>query len=80
MSNETPIKTKTHANLSEMLLKAGIADSRVPDLRRALIDVHKAYCDLDPWGRSDFKHLCGDRKFHEVLAMIASVEDLNTDL
>ena len=38
MSNVTPIKTKTHANLSEMLLKAGIADSRVPDLRRALID------------------------------------------
>ena len=52
----------------------------MPDLRRALIDVHKAYCDLDPWGRKDFKKLCGDRKFHEVLALIASVEDLNTDL
>ena len=74
------IKTKTHANGSVMLVEAGISESRAPDLRNALISAHKAYCALDPWGRKDFKKLCGDRKFHEVLALIASVEDLNTDL
>ena len=80
MSNITSIKVKTHANSAELLAEAGIADSRVHELRNALIATHKAYCALDPWGRNDFKKLCGDRKFHEVLVLIASVEDLNTDL
>ncbi len=74
------VKSKTHANSAVMLVEAGISESRAPDLRNALISAHKAYCALDPWGRKDFKKLCGDRKFHEVLALIASVEDLNTDL
>jgi len=74
------VKSKTHANCSAMLVEAGIAESRAPDLRNALISAHKAYCALDPWGRRDFKKLCGGRKFHEVLALIAAVEDLNTDL
>ena len=37
MSNVTSIKTKTHANSAELLAEAGIADSRVHELRNALI-------------------------------------------
>ena len=90
------IPQNTMQTCTDMLVEAGVidsklgaADSKLTNLRDALVRIHWAYCDLDSPSRENFKRLCGDRKFHEVLAMIASAEytpmlrdkhNLNNDL
>tara|TARA_R100001015_G_C4478233_1_gene59589 strand:+ start:274 stop:531 length:258 start_codon:yes stop_codon:yes gene_type:complete len=83
------IPQNTMQTCTDMLVEAGVSDSRLTNLRDALVRIHWAYCDLDSPSRENFKRLCGDRKFHEVLEMIASAEytpllrdkhNLNNDL
>ncbi len=63
------------------LVNNGVADSRAPQLDRAMRELFSAYCALDCWQRERFNNIVGSRTIREALIQYAETEPgNNTDL
>lgn len=59
------------------LVSKGIADTRAPQLDRAMRELFSAYCALDSWQRESFNHIVAERTVREVLIQYAETEPGN---
>ena len=63
------------------LTENGVADTRAPQLDRAMRELFSAYCALDSWQRNTFNEIVGERTIREALIQYAETEPGNsTDL
>ena len=63
------------------LVSNGVAETRAPQLDRAMRELFSAYCALDSWQRKTFNEIVGERTIREALIQYAETEPGNsTDL